>query len=354
VFTRNRYHLTAPAIKQGSTTLALVLGHSCNQVPVVGWTPDHHVHGNPGSTNHRTTAGQSSHILISGGPSNRAIMARSSFTFTALTKKGPSNPAITSIKDSHALAHTKISSSSAVSSTIGNIYLYAYAMEKHNGQVLTTARDLTTHVVTTGRLRNQALANSILLVARILLSSHQGSVVASSARTMDITSTEPRPVHEGATLPPQGKSSTMHSHQVPQGLLQDLIHKAGTRESCTQLQRGSYSMCRQSQTSPVMTLHTSFDSKGIQFNPVKPTVHLQAAITSRTIDTTHQPTDKLSPLQDQALSAEYHHLTIEKGRKANAERECEDSNLCGSQHSPEPTNIIKLQELHRASTTRPV
>jgi len=69
---------------------------------------------------------------------------------------------------------------------------------------------------------------------------------------------------------------------------------------------------------------------------------------------THQPTDKLSPLQDLALSAEYCYLTIEKGGKANAERECEDSNLRGSQHSPEPANIIKLQELRRASTTRPV
>jgi len=54
------------------------------------------------------------------------------------------------------------------------------------------------------------------------------------------------------------------------------------------------------------------------------------------------------------LSAKYHHLTIEKGRKANAERECEDSNLCGSQHSPECADIAKLQELRRASTTRPV
>jgi len=34
--------------------------------------------------------------------------------------------------------------------------------------------------------------------------------------------------------------------------------------------------------------------------------------------------------------------------------QCEDSNLRGSQHSPEPADTIKLQELHRASTTRPI
>jgi len=107
-------------------------------------------------------------------------------------------------------------------------------------------------------------------------------------------------------------------------------------------------------TSLVMILHASFDSKGIQFNPVKPTFHLLAAPTSRTIDTTHQPADKLSPPQDHASPAKYRHLIIEKSGKANAERECEDSNLHGSQHSPEPTNIVKLQELRRASTTRPV
>jgi len=33
---------------------------------------------------------------------------------------------------------------------------------------------------------------------------------------------------------------------------------------------------------------------------------------------------------------------------------CEDSNLHGSQHSPEPADIVKLQELCRASTTRPI
>ena len=33
---------------------------------------------------------------------------------------------------------------------------------------------------------------------------------------------------------------------------------------------------------------------------------------------------------------------------------CEDSNLRGSQHSPEPADGIKLQELRRASTIRPV
>jgi len=103
-----------------------------------------------------------------------------------------------------------------------------------------------------------------------------------------------------------------------------------------------------------MILHVSTNSKGIQSDSVEPTVHLQVAIISHTIDTTHQPMDKLSPPQDQALSAKYCHLTIEKGRKANAERECEDSNLCGSQHSPEPDDIVKLQELCRASTTRPI
>ena len=154
--------------------------------------------------------------------------------------------------------------------------------------------------------------------------------------------------------PPQEQSSTMRSHQVPPGPLRNSNCKMGTRESCTQLQRGSSSMCHQSQTSPFMTLHTSFDSKGIQFNPVEPMVHLQATITSCIIDMTHQPVDKLLPLQDQASSAKYRHLTIEKGGKANAERECEDSNLCGSQHSPEPADIAKLQELRRASTTRPV
>jgi len=33
---------------------------------------------------------------------------------------------------------------------------------------------------------------------------------------------------------------------------------------------------------------------------------------------------------------------------------CEDSNVCGSQHSPEPTNNTKLIKLCRASTTRPI
>jgi len=93
---------------------------------------------------------------------------------------------------------------------------------------------------------------------------------------------------------------------------------------------------------------------GIQFNPVEPTVHLLPMIISCIIDMTHQPSDKLSPPWNQASSAEYHHLTIEKGGKTNAERECEDSNLRGSQHSPEPANIVKLQELRRASTTRPI
>ncbi len=138
VFTRNHYHFMAPA-KQGSTTLALVLGHSHDRVPAVGWTPDHHAHGNAGSTNHKTTAGQSSHIHTSGGPSDWAITARSSFTFTALAMKGRSNPAITSNKDSHALAHTNGSSSSAVPSTVGNICLHAHATEKQDGQVLPTA-----------------------------------------------------------------------------------------------------------------------------------------------------------------------------------------------------------------------
>jgi len=137
-----------------------------------------------------------------------------------------------------------------------------------------------------------------------------GSVVASSART-----TEPRPVHEGAMLPPQDNSSTMRSHQVPQGLLQDHIHKVGTKESCTQLQRRCLSTCCQSTTSPVTILHVSTNSTGIQSDTVKPMVQLQATIILHTINTTHQPTDKLSPLQDQASSPKYHHLTIEKGRK---------------------------------------
>jgi len=139
VFTRNRCHLTAPVVKQGFTTLVQVLGHTCNQVSVTGWRLSFHVHGNTSSTNHMTPASQSSHVCTLGGPSNQAITARSSFTFTALAMEGPSNPAITSNKDSHASAHTNSSSSSTVSSTIGNICLHAYAMEEHNGQVLTTA-----------------------------------------------------------------------------------------------------------------------------------------------------------------------------------------------------------------------
>jgi len=57
------------------------------------------------------------------------------------------------------------------------------------------------------------------------------------------------------------------------------------------------------------------------------------------------------PFQNEKLIFSFHYLKqiVSKGRW-----ECEDSNLCGSQHSPEPTNIIKLQELHRASTTMPV
>jgi len=58
---------------------------------------------------------------------------------------------------------------------------------------------------------------------------------------------------------------------------------------------------------------------GIQFNSVKPTVHLLAAIISYTINMTHQSVDRLLPLQDQASSAEYHHLTIKKGGKATSE-----------------------------------
>jgi len=76
----------------------------------------------------------------------------------------------------------------------------------------------------------------------------------------------------------------------------------------------------------------------MQSNSVEHTVHLLAVITSHTINMTHQPVDKLLPLPDQASSAKYHHLTIEKGGNANAERECEDSNLCGSQDSPEPAD----------------
>ncbi len=112
----------------------------------------------------------------------------------------------------------------------------------------------------------------------------------------------------------------MHLHQVPQVMLQDHIQKVGTTESCTQLQRRALSACCQSMTLPVMTQHATTDSNGIQFNSVKPTVHFQAAIISHTIDTTHQPADKLSPLQDQALSAKYHHLITKKGGKANADR----------------------------------
>jgi len=227
----------------------------------------------------------------------------------------------------------------------------------------------------------------MLLTAHIPSSSHQGSVVTSTARTMDKLSSEPKPAPEGATLPPHeqlehlcrsskapdikhpgtshhrhktfvhtilAKSSTMHLHQVPQGPLQNHVQKLGTKESCTQLQGRPHSTCCQSPTPSVMTRHTSYDSKGIQSNPVQPTVHLQVAFIMHIIDTTHQPAKKQLPPQDQALPAEYHHLTTEKGGKANAERACEDSNLCGSQHSPELANIVKLQLLHRASTTRPV
>ncbi len=149
VLTRNRCHSTASA-KQGSATLALVSGHSCDLVPATGWTPDHHAHGNASSTHHRTIADRSSHVHTLGSHYDPVSTAGASFAFQALATEGLSDPAITSNKDSHASVHANGSSSSAVSPTVGNIHLHTLTTEKHNGQVLTTVRDLTTHVVTTG------------------------------------------------------------------------------------------------------------------------------------------------------------------------------------------------------------
>ncbi len=230
VFTRNRYCNTALATKQGSTTLALASGHSCNRVPATDWRPDLHAHGNTGSTNHTTLADQSSHTRMLGSHYDPVPTAKACFTFPALATEGPSDPAIAYNKDSHASAHANSSSSSTVSSTIGNIHLHALAMEEHNSQVLTTARDLTTHIVTAGRLRNRAFTNSKLLIALIPLSSHQGSVVASMART-----TEPRPVHEGAKSPTSGQikhhaftpsASRTASGPYPQSGNQGIMHTA--------------------------------------------------------------------------------------------------------------------------------
>jgi len=167
VFTWNHYHLMALATKQGSTTLALALGHSHDQVPATGWRPGLHAHRSTGSTNHRIFADQSSHIRMLGSHYNLVSTAGACFTFPALTMEGPSNPAITSNKDSQATAQANSSFNGMVLSTIGNICLHTYAMEEHNGQVPTTAQDLTTHIVTTCQLRNRVLANGKLLAALV-------------------------------------------------------------------------------------------------------------------------------------------------------------------------------------------
>ncbi len=59
-------HTMALATNQGSTTLALASGHSCNRVPATGWRSNPHAHGNAGSTNHKTIADQSSHVHTMG------------------------------------------------------------------------------------------------------------------------------------------------------------------------------------------------------------------------------------------------------------------------------------------------
>jgi len=147
---RNCCNKMAPAAKQGSITLAQALGGASNQVPATRWRPNTHAHAMSGPKDHRILADQSSHIHLMGSPSNLAPAAGASFIFPVLTTEGPSDPATTSNKDPYALAHTTVSSSSMVSSAIGNIYLQAHTMEVHNGQVLTTARSLTTQVHTMG------------------------------------------------------------------------------------------------------------------------------------------------------------------------------------------------------------
>jgi len=134
------------------------------------------------------------------------------------------------------------------------------------------------------------------------LGSHNGSIVASTARTKDNLSPEPAPAPEGAMLSPQEQLEYLHkspqaldiSTQVlatigtsghpsfaykgkhhslvsnasrtapgshPEGRNQGIMHT---------LQRRPLSMCCQLQTSPVMTLHPSINYKGIQFNSVEP------------------------------------------------------------------------------------
>jgi len=150
VFARNHCHKMVPAAKQGSITLVQAFGGPSNQVPVTRWRPDTHAHKMSGPMNHGTLADQSSHIHLMGSPSDLASTAGASFIFPALAKEGLSDPASTTNKDSHAMARATCSTGSVVLSTIGNIHLHTHAMEKHNGQVPTTAWGLPTQVYTMG------------------------------------------------------------------------------------------------------------------------------------------------------------------------------------------------------------
>jgi len=72
-------------------------------------------------------------------------------------------------------------------------------------------------------------------------------------------------------------------------------------------------------------------SQGIHSISAKPMVHHQVAIILSTMNMLNQPADMLMQVVNEILLVRHHHTITGRGRKGNAERECEDTILCRSQ-----------------------